>query len=124
MIYSKRPMQYSALQKLSQKRATLKSAGLARPRAKFKYVLMHIKQVTDVSMADAELVIRELSNYIAQRMKSVNAPTTIPSFGTFKTVVHIARNGRNPHTGATIKIPVRRVVTFKPSVKLNRMMNN
>lgn len=33
-------------------------------------------------------------------------------FGTFKTSVRKARTGRNPRTGAEVKIPKRRVVRF------------
>jgi len=38
---------------------------------------------------------------------------TIPGFGTFDTSRRKAREGRNPQTGATIKIAARTVPTFK-----------
>nr|MBP7571580.1 HU family DNA-binding protein [Acidobacteriota bacterium] len=37
---------------------------------------------------------------------------TFVGFGTFKTAVRKARTGRNPQTGAEVKIPKRRVVRF------------
>ena len=37
---------------------------------------------------------------------------TFVGFGTFKTSQRKARTGRNPQTGAAIKIPKRRVVRF------------
>jgi DNA-binding protein HU-alpha len=37
---------------------------------------------------------------------------TFVGFGTFKTAVRKARTGRNPQTGAAVKIPKRRVVRF------------
>jgi DNA-binding protein HU-beta len=37
---------------------------------------------------------------------------TFVGFGTFKTTQRKARTARNPQTGATIKIPKRRVVRF------------
>lgn len=37
---------------------------------------------------------------------------TFVGFGTFKTSQRKARTGRNPQTGASIKIPRRRVVRF------------
>ena len=38
----------------------------------------------------------------------------IPDFGTFKVAARKAREGRNPATGATIKIPASRVPKFTP----------
>ncbi len=39
---------------------------------------------------------------------------TLVGFGTFSVSDRAARNGRNPQTGATIKIAARRVARFKP----------
>ncbi len=39
-------------------------------------------------------------------------------FGTFTTSKRKARTGRNPRTGASIKIPAARVPKFKPGKKL------
>ena len=38
---------------------------------------------------------------------------TIVGFGTFSVTARAARNGRNPQTGATIKIKARKVPRFK-----------
>lgn len=38
---------------------------------------------------------------------------TFTGFGTFKVMTRKARTGRNPQTGATIKIPAARVPKFK-----------
>lgn len=49
-------------------------------------------------------------------MKSVKKgdSVTLTGFGTFKASSRKARNGRNPQTGATIKIPARTVPVFRP----------
>jgi DNA-binding protein HU-beta len=39
---------------------------------------------------------------------------TLTGFGTFKPAKRKARSGRNPQTGATIKIPARTVPVFRP----------
>ena len=36
-------------------------------------------------------------------------------FGTFETKARPARVGRNPRTGAPVRIPARRAVRFRPS---------
>ena len=43
---------------------------------------------------------------------------TIPGFGTFATKQRGARQGRNPATGATITIPKKHYVHFKPGKTL------
>ena len=44
-------------------------------------------------------------------------------FGTFGTKKRAARTGRNPQTGATIKVPAPKVVSFAPSSALKAKVN-
>ena len=44
-------------------------------------------------------------------------------FGTFSVSQRKARNGRNPQTGATIKIAARRVAKFTPGNELKKVVN-
>lgn len=44
-------------------------------------------------------------------------------FGTFSVSQRKARNGRNPQTGATIKIAARRVAKFTPGAELRKAVN-
>lgn len=44
-------------------------------------------------------------------------------FGTFSTSKRAAREGRNPATGATINIPAKTVVKFKPGKALAESVN-
>ena len=41
-----------------------------------------------------------------------------PGFGRFKVVDRKARNGRNPHTGETIRIAAKKIVQFSPAKAL------
>ena len=43
---------------------------------------------------------------------------TLIGFGTFKTAKRAARTGRNPQTGAELKIPARTVPSFKAGAAL------
>lgn len=45
-----------------------------------------------------------------------------PGFGTFTVRNRKARSGRNPRTGAVIKIKASRTVSFKPAPKLKGML--
>jgi DNA-binding protein HU-beta len=44
-------------------------------------------------------------------------------FGTFSVSQRKARNGRNPQTGATIKIAARKVAKFTPGIELKKAVN-
>ena len=44
-------------------------------------------------------------------------------FGTFSVSARKARNGRNPQTGATIKIAARKVARFTPGADLKKAIN-
>ena len=48
---------------------------------------------------------------------------SLVGFGSFSVAKRAARDGRNPQTGATIKIPARNVVKFKPGSELKSSVN-
>ena len=48
---------------------------------------------------------------------------TLVGFGTFSVGKRKARTGRNPQTGAPLKIPARRVAKFSPGVELKKAAN-
>ena len=65
--------------------------------------------------ADAlNAVIDEITNTLAK-----GGQVTITGFGTFRVSKRAAREGRNPKTGATIKIPAMKVAKFKAGKGLN-----
>lgn len=47
---------------------------------------------------------------------------TLTGFGTFKASKRKARNGRNPQTGAALKIPARTVPVFRPGKEFKDMV--
>jgi len=48
---------------------------------------------------------------------------SLVGFGSFSISARAARDGRNPQTGATIKIPARKVVKFKAGSELKEAVN-
>lgn len=48
---------------------------------------------------------------------------TLTGFGTFSVEARKARTGRNPRTGAAIKIPASKVVKFRPGKNLKDAVN-
>ena len=50
-------------------------------------------------------------------------PVALVGFGTFAVKKRGARTGRNPQTGATLKIAARKVVRFSTGKKLRELVN-
>lgn len=66
---------------------------------------------TDLSKKEVTAVIETLVDKITEEMRKGNK-VTITGFGIFKTSKRAARQGRNPQTGATIKIAASTVPKF------------
>jgi DNA-binding protein HU-beta len=66
---------------------------------------------TDLSKKDVTAVFETLLDKITEEMRKGNK-VTITGFGIFKTNKRAARLGRNPQTGASIKIPAATVPKF------------
>ena len=51
-------------------------------------------------------------------------PVALVGFGTFSVSKRAARRGRNPATGAELKIPASKVAKFAAGAKLKKAVNN
>jgi len=71
----------------------------------------------DLSKAAAEKALNSILDAISDAMAAGDKVTLI-GFGTFSVSNRAAREGRNPQTGETMKIPARKVVKFKAGSKL------
>lgn len=71
---------------------------------------------TKLPKSEVSTVLNEVLDTIASTMKKEDVVLT--GFGTFKVGKRAARTGRNPRTGATIKIPAMKVPRFKPGKAL------
>ncbi len=67
-------------------------------------------------------VLNAVLDSISEALKSGDKVTLI-GFGTFSVSEREARQGRNPQTGATIQIPAKKVVKFKPGKELADKVN-
>lgn len=74
-------------------------------------LIAKIAKDTGSSKASAAAAVDSLIDGITRSLKKGESITFV-GFGTFKTTQRKARTARNPQTGATIKIPKRRVVRF------------
>ncbi len=90
---------------------------------------MSKKDLIDAVANEAELTkekagvaVEAVLEHIKKSMKA-GEEVRIPDFGTFKVAKRKAREGRNPATGATIKIPASTVAKFTPSKGLKDLLN-
>ena len=73
----------------------------------------HIASQADISKAAAGRALEALVSGIRTSLKKGNSVTLV-GFGTFAVSKRAARTGRNPRTGAAIKIKAARVPKFRP----------
>jgi DNA-binding protein HU-beta len=71
-----------------------------------------------ISKAAAGKALDSFVNGVKKALKAKDGKVTLVGFGTFSKVRRKAREGRNPQTGAKIKIKARNAVTFKPGKAL------
>src|SRR6202021_2408481 len=76
----------------------------------------------EISKAQATTAIDTAVESITGALRKGDRVALI-GFGTFSVSQRKARNGRNPQTGATIKIAARKVAKFTPGAELKKAVN-
>ena len=73
-----------------------------------------------VSKVAAGAVLDSFIGNVTKALKKKDGKVTLVGFGTFQKVRQKARKGRNPQTGAPIKIKARNAVKFRAGKALKR----
>lgn len=74
-------------------------------------------EMAGTTKANAEKLLDAFMDAVTEAV-SKGDKVVLVGFGTFQVVKRAARNGRNPRTGAPLKIPAKKVVKFSPGKKL------
>jgi DNA-binding protein HU-beta len=82
----------------------------------------HIAQQADLSKAAAGRALEAVIGGVKSTLKKGDSVTLV-GFGTFAVGKRTARTGRNPRTGAAIKINAAKVPKFKPGKALKDALN-
>ena len=77
---------------------------------------------TGLTKADANRALEATFEVITKALKK-GERVPVAGFGTFNVSKRKAREGRNPQTGAKVKIPARKAVTFKAGTALKDAVN-
>ncbi|MBV9958755.1 MAG: HU family DNA-binding protein [Acidobacteria bacterium] len=75
-------------------------------------VINHFAQKFEIKRADAKEFFNELAALAGKEVKK-NGEFTLPGFGKMVLAKRKAREGRNPATGETIKIPAKTTLKFR-----------
>lgn len=76
----------------------------------------------NLTKAQAKTIVDSVFKQIADAAAN-SADTSLPGFGKFKVKETPARDGRNPSTGATIKIAASKKLTFAPAKAIKDALN-
>jgi len=82
-----------------------------------KEIAVHIAEKHDLSQAAANRILDTVASLIQREVKKGNG-LVLPGVGRFSVTKRAARTGRNPQTGAAIKIAAKKVVKFAPALVL------
>jgi DNA-binding protein HU-beta len=80
-----------------------------------------IAKDTGIPKTKAETAFNAIINGITAALKK-GQKVTIVGFGSFSVAKRKARSGRNPQTGATIRIAARKVPKFTPGSELKKVV--
>ncbi len=85
-------------------------------------LIEHVAKQADISKAAAGRALEAVVGGIRTSLKKGNSVTLV-GFGTFSIGKRAARSGRNPRTGAAIKIKAAKVPKFRPGKALKDALN-
>jgi len=92
-------------------------ANLTKAELKLK-----IAEAAGVSLKEAREMLEIILDSMVRALRK-GERVEVRGFGTLRTHIRNARNGRNPKTGVKVNVPAKRVPRFKPSVELRAMVN-
>ena len=85
-------------------------------------LIEHIAKHADISKAAAARALEALIGGVKTTLKR-GGSVSLVGFGTFAVTKRAARSGRNPRTGASIKIKAAKVPKFRPGKALKDALN-
>ncbi len=85
-------------------------------------LIEHIAAHADISKAAATRALESTIDAVKSTLKK-GGSVSLVGFGTFEVTKRAARNGRNPATGAAIKIKAAKVPKFRPGKALKDALN-
>lgn len=86
-------------------------------------LITDLAEAVNLPKVSVRNLLDQLSDIVADALEN-DGEITLPGIGKLKVNVRPARTGRNPQTGATIKIAAKKVVKFIPAKALADSVNS
>ncbi len=86
-------------------------------------IIENVYENVGISKKESAKIVETVFEIIKEKLET-GENVKISGFGNFTLRDKDPRRGRNPQTGDEIEISARRVLTFRPSQVLKRMLNN
>jgi integration host factor subunit beta len=84
-----------------------------------KDIVLKITDLTGIKQVDVKTIVQKTFDMIIDSLVR-NEKVELRNFGVFKIKERRARFGRNPRTGASVPVPPRKVVVFKPGLEMKQ----
>ena len=81
-----------------------------------------VAEKAEISKKDSEKALKAFVDVVTEQLKAGDKVQLV-GFGTFEVAERAAREGRNPSTGATMKIPASKAPKFKAGKALKDAVN-
>jgi len=85
-------------------------------------LIERVSKDTNLTKTQVENVLNCITDWIKKAIKK-DEDVKLVGFGTFTKSKRKARTGRNPQTGAEIKIPASNIPKFKPGKEFKELIN-
>ncbi|MBD3426302.1 MAG: integration host factor subunit beta [Candidatus Omnitrophica bacterium] len=82
-----------------------------------KDIIMKIAEETNLKQVEVKEVVQRTFDMIIESLRQGDK-VELRNFGIFKVKTRKGRLGRNPRTGESVTIPDKKVVSFKPGMKM------
>ena len=84
-----------------------------------KDIVLKITDLTGIKQVDVKTIVQQTFDVIIESLMR-DEKVELRNFGVFKIKERRARFGRNPRTGASVPVPPRKVVVFKPGLEMKQ----
>lgn len=84
-----------------------------------KDIVVKIAEETNLKQVDVKKSIQRFLDHVIESLAK-GETVELRNFGVLKVKSRKSRIGRNPKTGATVPIPERKVVSFKPGMIMKK----
>jgi integration host factor subunit beta len=92
------------------------------PMIRSELVQLIARENPDLALRDVEAIVSTFFDEISERL-AADGRVELRGFGAFSTRARDARTGRNPRTGAVVKVNAKRVPYFKPGKEMRARLN-